>query len=137
LSRTAIGLLPIDPAPNSFFLCIANLHERNINQRIAARHGNGHGGNDLGHMGLNQAPPALTQNHNRDFSDQEILLIAQIFVRRHQHVKTSKPAASAALSSSPFFQFVPATGAGFRNGVVVDQVAGKGARGTVIKKNQH
>jgi len=120
------------PAPNSFFLCIANLHERNFNQRIAARHGNGHGGNDLGHMGLNQAPPALTQNHNRDFSAQEILLIAQIFVRGHQHIEAG---GLGGIEQRTVFQFVPPTSAGFGDGVMVDQIAGEGARRAIIKKN--
>lgn len=54
-----------DPAIDGIFSPLAigykaNLQEWNFHQRIAARRGNRHGGNDLGHMGLNQAPPSLT-----------------------------------------------------------------------------
>jgi hypothetical protein len=35
------------------------------------------------------------------------------------------------------FQFFPATGAGFRNGVVVDQITGKSARRAIIEQNKH
>jgi hypothetical protein len=33
------------------------------------------------------------------------------------------------------FQFVPPTSAGFGDGVMVDQIAGEGARRAIVKKN--
>ena len=49
---------------------------------------------------------------------------------------TSKPGFGF-IQQFAVFQFFPASGAGFRDGVAIDQIAGKGARCAVIEQNQH
>ena len=50
-------------------------------------------------MGAKAWPLLLAENNNRNFPVRQVLLVADVFVSRQQQ---SKPAASAAVSSSPF-----------------------------------
>jgi hypothetical protein len=61
-------------------------------------------------------------------------LIAKVFIRGYQHFKASR---FSLLQELSVFQFFPSAGAGFRNRVMVDQIAGESSRGAVVKEDQY
>jgi hypothetical protein len=54
------------------------------------------------------------------------LLVAEIFVCRHQNLE---PWALGIAGRFAILQFFPPTGAGLRDGVMIDQITSKSARG--------
>lgn len=90
--------------------------------------------NNLRHIRLDDAPSSFTQDDDRDLASGKVLLKAKIAVRRHQHLKTCGLGHPQKFS---IFQFFPSSRAGFRHGVAINQVTGKGARCAVVKQNEH
>jgi hypothetical protein len=93
-----------------------------------------HSRNNLRHTGLDESPSSFSEYDNRNLATCQVLLITQIFIGSHKHFKTRS---LGLVQKFSVFQFLPPTGAGFRNLVAIDEIAGESARCTVVEKNQH
>jgi len=110
------------------------LAKKNFHLGKAARRRCVHRRNHLRHVRLDECPAALPEHDNGNLAARQILLIAEVLVGRHEHVKAC---GFSLVKQFSIRQFISSTGARFRHRVVVDQIAGKSARGTVVKENQH
>ena len=101
---------------------------RNVYLGEAARGRRVHGGDDLRHIPLHDAPAALSQYDDGYLAARKVLLITRFL---SVVTKTSNPAASASKQFA-VFQFFPPTRTGFRDRVMVDQITRKSARGVPL-----
>src|ERR1019366_7623481 len=89
-----------------------------------------HGGDDLGNTPFDKAPSSLSQYDNGYLAVRKVLLVADVFVCRHQNLE---PCGLGLAEQFAVLQFFPPTGASLRNRVVVDQIPRKSARGAVVE----
>jgi hypothetical protein len=79
-----------------------------------------------------ETPPSQAQHDNRNLATLQILLVDKISVRRNEHLE---PCGLGLSQQIAVFQFFPSTGAGRRDRVAIDQIAGKRSRRSVIQQN--
>jgi hypothetical protein len=72
----------------------------------------------------------LPKDYNCDCAASQGLLIGKIFIRRYQNFE-ARP--FGVVQKLAVFLFIPAASAGFSDGVMVNKVAGKGARRAIVK----
>jgi hypothetical protein len=83
----------------------------------AAGRGRVHCYDNLRNVRFDEAPSPLTQYNNRDLPAREILLVAEILVRRNQHLE---PRGLGLIQQLAVSQLFPSAGAAFRDGVVIN-----------------
>src|ERR1700688_4509515 len=83
---------------------------------------------------VNQCPTPLSKRNHRNPTPNKILLILNILVRCQKNIESSSLGCIQKLSVS---QLVPPSGTGFRDGVVIDQIKGEGARRAIVEQNEH
>ena len=60
---------------------------RYLNLGTAARRRRIDRGHDVGRIRLNEAPVIRAQHHERDFPSSQILLVAQLLIRRNEQIE--------------------------------------------------